>query len=102
YHDFTYLFKNIKNKNYTQFEIHKKKLGELTFSMVFDKKNFLFQYSLNAKIKKHTFNNTNLISKKNILKKMIIKVINFQVNFEKNEKISLFTNGLIKKINEST
>ena len=35
-------------------------------------------------------------------KKRIIKVINFQANFEKNEKISLFANGLIKKINEST
>ena len=96
------MFKSIKNKNYTKFKIHKKKLGELTFSMIFDKKNFLFQYSLNAKIKKHKFNKTNLISKKNALKKMIIKVINLQVNFEKNEKISLFANGLIKKINEST
>ena len=32
---------------------------------------------------------------------MITKIINFQVNFNKNEKISLFANKLSKKINES-
>ena len=101
YHDFTYLFYIIKNRNYAKLKILKKKLGELTFSLVFDRKNFLFKYSLNSKVRKHKFNKTNLISKKNTLKLMITKIINFQVNFNKNEKISLFANKLSKKINES-
>ena len=74
-----------------------------TVNNYFSKNNidFLFKYSLNSKVRKHKFNKTNLISKKNTLKLMITKIINFQVNFNKNEKISLFANKLSKKINES-
>ena len=49
--------------------------------------------------KKH---NVDLYEKEKDILNGASKLINFQANFEKNEKISLFANGLIKKINEST
>ena len=101
YHDFTYLFKYLRNKKEKKFKIIKKKIGEIKFSIEFDDKKFLFDYSLNSKIKKHKFNNTDLTTKKNILLKMIIKIINHKVNFNKNANISLFSNKLTKKINAS-
>ncbi len=101
YHDFTYLFKYLRNKKEKKLRIISKKLGEIKFSLEFDNKKFLFDYSLNSKIKKHKFNNTDLTTKKNILLKMIIKIINHKVNFNKNANISLFSNKLTKKINAS-
>ena len=101
YHDFTYLFKYLRNKKEKKFKIIKKKIGEIKFSIEFDDKKFLFDYSLNSKIKKHKFNNTDLTTKKNILVKMILKIINHKVNFTKNANIALFSNKLTKKINAS-
>lgn len=101
YHDFTYLYKFLKNTKYVHLKIINKKKGLLSFSMKFDNKKFLFIYSLNSKIKKHTFNNISLISKENNLKKMINKIILDKVNFNENRKISLFSNKLTQKINET-
>ena len=101
YHDFTYLYKFLKNTKYVHLKIINKKKGLLSFSIKFDNKKFLFIYSLNSKIKKHTFNNISLISKKNNLKKMINKIILDKVNFNENRKISLFSNKLTQKINET-
>ena len=64
YHDFTYLFKYLRNKKEKKFRIIKKKLGEIKFSLEFDNKKFSFDYSLNSKSKKHTFNNIDLTTKK--------------------------------------
>ena len=101
YHDFTYLFKYLRNKKERKIKIINKKIGEIKFSIEFDDKKFLFNYSLNSKIKKHKFNNTDLTTKKNILIKMIIKIINHKINFTKNANIALFSNRLTKKINAS-
>ena len=101
YHDFSYLYKFLKNTKCMHLKIINKKKGLLSFSMKFDNKRFLFFYSLNSKIKKHTFNNINLISKENNLKKMINKVILDKVDFNENRKISLFSNRLTQKINET-
>ena len=101
YHDFTYLFKYLRNKKERKIKIINKKIGEIKFSIEFDDKKFLFNYSLNSKIKKHKFNNTDLTTKKNILIKMIIKIINHKINFTKNANISIFSNKLTKKINAS-
>ena len=101
YHDFTYLFKYLRNKKEKRLRIISKKLGEIKFSIEFDDKKFLFDYSLNSKNKKHKFNNTDLTTKKNILVKMIIKIINHKINFTKNANIALFSNRLTKKINAS-
>ena len=101
YHDFTYLFKYLKNKKEKKFKIIKKKIGEIKFSIEFDDKKFLFDYSLNYQTKKHKFNNTNLTSKRDVIKKMITKIINNKINFTKNLNISIFSNKLTKKINGS-
>ena len=99
YHDFTYLFKYLRNKKEKKFRVIKKKLGEIKFSLEFDNKKFSFDYSLNSKSKKHTFNNIDLTTKKNVLRKMILKIINYKINFTKNANISIFSNKLTKKIN---
>tara|TARA_B100000780_G_scaffold210888_1_gene150808 strand:+ start:3922 stop:4638 length:717 start_codon:yes stop_codon:yes gene_type:complete len=99
YHDFTYLFKFLKNTKKIRLKIIKKKVGLLSFSMKFDNKKFQFIYSLNSKIKKHTFNDISLTSKKNNLKSMINKIIINKVDFNENRKISLFSNRLTQKIN---
>jgi len=99
YHDFTYLFKYLRNKKEKKFRVIKKKLGEIKFSLEFDNKKFSFDYSLNSKSKKHKFNNIDLTTKKNVLRKMILKIINNKINFTKNANISIFSNKLTKKIN---
>ena len=99
YHDFTYLYKFLKNTKYVHLKIINKKKGLLSFSMKFDNKKFQFIYSLNSKIKKHTFNDISLTSKKNNLKSMINKIIINKVDFNENRKISLFSNRLTQKIN---
>ena len=99
YHDFTYLFKYLRNKKEKKLKVIKKKLGEIKFSLEFDNKKFSFDYSLNSKSKKHTFNNIDLTTKKNVLRKMILKIINNKINFTKNANISIFSNKLTKKIN---
>jgi hypothetical protein len=91
----------LRNKKEKKLKIINKKIGEIKFSIEFDDKKFLFNYSLNSKIKKHKFNNTDLTTKKNILIKMIIKIINHKINFTKNANIALFSNRLTKKINAS-
>ena len=101
YHDFTYLFKFLRNKKEKKLRIIKKKPGEIKFSLEFDNKKFSFDYSLNSKSKKHTFNNIDLTTKKNVLRKMILKIINYKINFTKNANISIFSNKLTKKINGS-
>ena len=100
YHDFTYLYAFIKNKNPKSIRIIKNKKGELNLSIKFDNKLFILKYNLNIHQKKHSFNNVNLTTKKNILKKMLLKVIQNKVNFTKNKKISLFASRISKIINE--
>ena len=41
YHDFTYLFKYLRNKKEKRLRIISKKLGEIKFSIEFDDKKFL-------------------------------------------------------------
>tara|TARA_B100000315_G_scaffold49072_1_gene43714 strand:- start:80 stop:799 length:720 start_codon:yes stop_codon:yes gene_type:complete len=100
YHDFTYLYVLIKNKNPKNIKILKNTRGELNLSIKFDRKLFILKYNLNINQKKHSFNNVDLTTKKNILKKMLLKVIQNKVNFAKNKKISLFASRISKKINE--
>ena len=100
YHDFTYLYKLIKNKKFKNLKIIESNFGILHFSIKFDNKLFIFKYDLNSKIKKHKFNNQNLITTENILKKMLTKVINDDVDYALNKKISIFSNRITNVINE--
>ncbi len=95
YHDFTYLYKCLKNKKISNVKIIKMKSGELNIFTIIDKRHFQFSYNLNSKNKIHTFNGINLIKKKDYLKIMIEKVIKNKVNFILNKKISLFANSAI-------
>ena len=95
YHDFTYLYKSIKNKKISNYKILKKKTGILNISISLDKKLFQLNYNLNLKKRLHTISGINLIKKKNFLKIMLEKVISSKVSFENNKKISLFANSAI-------
>lgn len=98
YHDFTYLFKFLRPHEKIKIKIIKTGRGFLKFALVRGVKNFIFTYNLNATQKIHRFNNTNLMTKKNILQQMISKVINKKVDFSMNEKISLFSHQMCLKI----
>ena len=71
---------------------------DLKFYIKYENLILNFDYSLNSKKKIHFINRTNLITKKDILSKMIINVINKKVDFNKNKKKSLFANKLIDRI----
>tara|TARA_B100001121_G_C18688785_1_gene621997 strand:+ start:1963 stop:2688 length:726 start_codon:yes stop_codon:yes gene_type:complete len=98
YHDFTYLFQFLKPHEKIKIKIIKSNKGFLKFALQSGVKDFIFTYNLNAPQKIHKFNNTNLITKKNILQQMISKVINKKVDFSMNEKISLFSHQMCLKI----
>ena len=95
YHDFTYLYKFSKNKKISSFKIIRQKTGELNILTNINNKEIQLLYSLNSKNKVHTFNEINLIKKKNYLRIMIEKVISNKVNFDINKKLSLFANSAI-------
>ena len=59
---------------------------------------FFFHYDLNSKKKVHRFNSVNLITKKDVLSKMIKDVLNEKVDFTNNKSKSLFANKIIEKI----
>ena len=95
YHDFTYLYKFSNNKKISSFKIIRQKTGELNILTNINNKEIQLLYSLNSKNKVHTFNEINLIKKKNYLRIMIDKVISNKVNFDINKKLSLFANSAI-------
>ena len=95
YHDFTYLYKFSNNKKISSFKIIRQKTGELNILTNINNKEIQLLYSLNSKNKVHTFNEINLINKKNYLRTMIEKVISNKVNFDINKKLSLFANSAI-------
>lgn len=101
YHDFTYIYKKLKNKRIQKFDVQLKKNGFLSFNLVIDSKKFYFIYDLNSKKNTHTFNNINLRSKKNILKKMISSVIFKKMNYKKNMDIALFSIKTIQSIKKN-
>ena len=98
YHDFYYLYDFLKNKKIKQILIEDKK-RDLRFKIIYkDKTIFNFHYSLNSEKKIHMINKFNFVTKKDLLNIMIKSVIKSKVNFNKNQKQSLFANLLIDKI----
>ena len=97
YHDFYFLYDNLKNKKIKNIKIINIK-GNLKFKINFEKISILFHYNLNSEKRIHKINSTNLITKKDILSKMIKDVLNEKVDFEDNKNRSLFANKLIDKI----
>ena len=97
YHDFYFLYDYLKNKKIKNIEIINVK-DDLKFKINFEKISILFYYNLNSKKRIHKINSTNLITKKDILSKMIKDVLSEKVDFEDNKNRSLFANKLIDKI----
>ena len=100
YHDLSILYKNIKNykiKNVYFEKIKRKKIFQV--DVLFKNKKVLsFNYNLQMDQKKHYINNINLISKDDILKKMLKSVIYEKINFKKNEKKALFISKFIENL----
>ena len=97
YHDFYYLYEKVKNDKISNIKIINIK-DCLEFKIDFGKKTFHFYYSLNSEKRIHSFNSINLLTKKDILSKMIKDVLNEKVDFKNNKNKSLFANKLIDKI----
>ena len=97
YHDFYYLYEKVKKDKISNIKILNIK-DYLEFKIDFGKKTFHFYYSLNSEKRIHSFNSTNLLTKKDILSKMIKDVLNEKVDFNNNRNKSLFANKLIDRI----
>ncbi len=104
YHDISILYKLIKNTKIRKLEFYQNKKRKLfNLKIVFKNyKQILFKYNLDSKQKKHYINNNNLITKNDILKKMLYNVIykknNIKYNNEKALFILSFINLIKKKI----
>ena len=95
YHDIYLLYEQLQQVNFDNISVLDK-VNNLHF--VIDE-SFEFKYSINSTITKHSINDYNLIRKQNkheeytsdALQKMLYNVINKQVDFNYNKKITLFT-----------
>ena len=100
YHDLSILYKNIKNykiKNINFQKIKNKKIFQV--NVIFkNKRELCFKYNLQMNKKKHYINNVNLISKDDILKKMLKSVIYEKINYKKNEEKALFILKFIENL----
>jgi len=98
YHDFYFLYDKLRKKKIKKIQIIDCK-KDLKFKIIYyDKSEFNFDYSLNNNSKIHKINNTNFVTKKDILSKMIKNVLNEKINYNKNRERSLFANKLIDNI----
>tara|TARA_B110000285_G_scaffold228566_1_gene291748 strand:+ start:2743 stop:3459 length:717 start_codon:yes stop_codon:yes gene_type:complete len=97
YHDFYFLYERLKKYKISNIKVINIK-NSLEFKINFGNKTFFFYYNLNSEKRVHSFNATSLITKRDILSKMVKDVLNKRVDFENNKNKSLFANKLIDKI----
>ena len=97
YHDIYTLYPFIKDLEFKGVDIFQK-TDKLFFNVTFDNKYFEFLYDVNSDEKEHTINGYDLTGQDDILTSMVSKVLKEEVDFEYNEKISLFANEIIDKI----
>jgi hypothetical protein len=98
YHDFTYIYKYLKCKSIKKVLITKNRNGLLEYVIYLGNKKFLMKYNLNSKKKQHLFNSKSLLLKKNILKKMLEKILLNKINIMNNWKLSNFASTACHKI----
>jgi len=98
YHDIYFLYEHIKNSKIDKVKMidNNKKLH---FEVKFNDINIEFLYDLNHNNVEHYINGCNLKSKDDVLHKMLFDVLNKNVDFDYNKKISLFTNRFIDTLN---
>ena len=97
YHDFYFLYEKLHKKKIKEIKIIDSS-KDLKFYIKYKNLILNFDYSLNSKKKTHFINSVNLITKKDILSKMVVDVLNEKANFSLNKKKSLFANKLIDQI----
>ena len=98
YHDFYLLYNNFKNKKINIISLIKKK-SLLMFNINVGKKFYEFIYDIDSQKKIHLINYTNFnLYTNNPLTEMLNAVLYKDIDFNKNEKISLFANCLIDRI----
>lgn len=98
YHDVSILYKFIKKEKIKSLEfIQNKKKKLINLKITFkSNRQMIFKYNLNSNQKKHYINNTTLLTKRDILKKMIYSVIYKKINVKNNNEKALF---ILKYIN---
>ena len=92
YHDISILYNHINDKKLKYFTYNqnkKRKISYLTIEFK-DKTNFLFEYHLKSRLKKHYINNINFISKDDVLKKMLNSVLYKKMDIRLNNIKSLY------------
>tara|TARA_B100001079_G_scaffold269597_1_gene282141 strand:+ start:82 stop:816 length:735 start_codon:yes stop_codon:yes gene_type:complete len=100
YHDISILYKFIKKRKIQSLQFNKNTKKKLIYLKIKFKnyKEVLFKYDLNSTQKKHYINNINLLTKKDILKKMIYNVIYKKNNIKNNNEKALFILKFINSI----
>ena len=99
YHDIYTLYNHIKHseiENVIPIDLDNK----LQFKVKFNDINVEFVYDLDSDEVEHHINGCSLRGKDDILSKMLFKVLNKNVDFKYNKKISLFTNRFIDTLNK--
>jgi len=100
YHDISILFNFLKKYNIKSVHLKKfikKKIYKINIQFK-NNKFFLFEYCLNKNIKEHYINDINLITKNDILKKMLKTVLYGKVNVKANNQKALFILKFLDKI----
>ena len=100
YHDVSILYKFLKKKKIKSLQFlqnRKKKLINLKI-VLSNYKQMLFKYNLNSNQKKHYINNMSLLTKRDILEKMIYSVIYKKNNTKNNNEKALFVLKFINLI----
>ena len=100
YHDVSILYKFINKTKIKSLQFHKNKKKKLiNLNIVFNNyKQILFKYNLSSKQKKHSINNINFLTKKDILKEMLYTVIYKKNNIKNNNEKALFVLKFINLI----
>ena len=100
YHDIYILYEHIKNSEIEDIKIIDNK-NKLHFDVKFNDINIEFLYDLNSDEVEHHINGYNFRGEDDILTKMLTGVLNSDVDFDYNKKISLFTNNFIDLLNDA-
>jgi hypothetical protein len=102
YHDIYYLYEHIKNSEIEDIKLINSN-NKLQFHVCFNDINIHFCYDTNFDLEKtHHINGCDLMGdgSDDPLYDMLYKVLNDEVDFDYNKKISLFTNKFIDNLNE--
>ena len=100
YHDIYTLYEYIKNSEIEDVRVIDNK-NKLHFDIKFNDINIEFLYDLNSDEVEHHINGYNFRGEDDILTKMLTSVLNSDVDFDYNKKISLFTNNFIDLLNDT-